>query len=282
MLRECLHGLAKLQQKPSISQLLTIFLENLPRIFAARRGQIPCVAITRGFQYCRVAGCTAANGIEMGIELTSTVALAAGAAWASGINLYAALLMMGILGSTGSLVLPSDLEILTHPLVMTAAGFMYCVEFFADKTPGIDTGWDVLHTFIRIPAGATLAAAAVGDLDPALQLAAFIIGGGLAAGTHTAKAGSRAMINTSPEPVTNWSASVTEDIVVIGGLWTALHYPVVFLVFLVVFMLLLVWLLPKLFRALRSVFLKVRSFIRGDEIDAESRAKVPATDSPES
>ncbi len=218
----------------------------------------------------------------MGIELTSTVALAAGAAWASGINLYAALLMMGILGSTGSLVLPSDLEILTHPLVMTAAGFMYCVEFFADKTPGIDTGWDVLHTFIRIPAGATLAAAAVGDLDPALQLAAFIIGGGLAAGTHTAKAGSRAMINTSPEPVTNWSASVTEDIVVIGGLWTALHYPVVFLVFLVVFMLLLVWLLPKLFRALRSVFLKVRSFIRGDEIDAESRAKVPATDSPES
>ena len=92
----------------------------------------------------------------MGIELTSTVALAAGAAWASGINLYAAVLMMGILGSTGSLTLPSDLEILTHPLVITAAGFMYCVEFFADKMPGVDTGWDVLHTFIRIPAGATL------------------------------------------------------------------------------------------------------------------------------
>ena len=218
----------------------------------------------------------------MGIELTSTVALAAGAAWASGINLYAALLMMGILGSTGSLALPSDLEILTHPLVMTAAGFMYCVEFFADKTPGVDTGWDVLHTFIRIPAGATLAAAAVGELDPALQLAAFIIGGGLAASSHTAKAGSRVMINTSPEPVSNWGASVTEDVVVIGGLWTALHYPVVFLILLLIFMLLLVWLLPKLFRALRSVFLKIKTFIKGDEMQSESTIDVPAADSSDS
>ena len=218
----------------------------------------------------------------MGIELTSTVALAAGAAWASGINLYAAVLMMGILGSTGSLTLPSDLEILTHPLVITAAGFMYCVEFFADKMPGVDTGWDVLHTFIRIPAGATLAAAAVGELDPAMQLAAFIIGGGLAAGSHTAKAGSRAMINMSPEPVTNWTASITEDVIVIGGLWAALNYPVVFLSLLAVFLLLLVWLLPKLFRALRSVFLKVKTFIKGDEIHAESTINTPASDSSES
>ena len=218
----------------------------------------------------------------MGIELTSTVALAAGAAWASGINLYAALLMMGILGSTGSLTLPSDLEILTHPLVITAAGFMYCVEFFADKMPGVDTGWDVLHTFIRIPAGATLAAAAVGELDPAMQLAAFIIGGGLAAGSHTAKAGSRAMINMSPEPVSNWSASVTEDVMVIGGLWAALNYPVVFLSLLAVFLLVLVWLLPKLFRALRSIFLKVKTFIKGDEIHAESTINIPASDSSES
>lgn len=218
----------------------------------------------------------------MGIEMTSTVALAAGAAWASGINLYAALLMMGILGATGSLALPSDLEILTHPLVMTAAGFMYCVEFFADKTPGVDSGWDVLHTFIRIPAGATLAAAAVGDMDPALQLAAFIVGGGLAASSHTAKAGTRAMINTSPEPVTNWTASVTEDVVVIGGLWTALHYPVVFLVFLVIFMLLLIWLMPKLFRALRSVFFKIKTFIKGDEIRTESTVNIPAADSSDS
>ena len=165
---------------------------------------------------------------------------------------------------------------------MTAAGFMYCVEFFADKTPGVDTGWDVLHTFIRIPAGATLAAAAVGELDPALQLAAFIIGGGLAASSHAAKAGSRAMINTSPEPVTNWSASVTEDVVVIGGLWTALHYPVIFLILLLVFMLLLVWLLPKLFRALRSVFLKIKTFIKGDEIHTQSTINIPSADSSDS
>ena len=148
--------------------------------------------------------------------------------------------------------------------------------------PGVDTGWDVLHTFIRIPAGATLAAAAVGELDPAMQLAAFIIGGGLAAGSHTAKAGSRAMINMSPEPVTNWTASITEDVIVIGGLWAALNYPVVFLSLLAVFLLLLVWLLPKLFRALRSVFLKVKTFIKGDEIHAESTINTPASDSSES
>lgn len=209
----------------------------------------------------------------MGIEMTSTLALAAGAAWASGINLYAALLMFGILGATGSLSLPSDLEILTHPLVMAAAGFMYCVEFFADKTPGIDTGWDVLHTFIRIPAGAALAAAAVGHLDPAVQLAAFIIGGGLAASSHAAKAGSRAMINTSPEPLTNWTASVTEDVVVVAGLWTALNYPAVFLGLLLVFLLLIAWLLPKLYCALRMIYCKVMGFIRGDQGDGDPGAR---------
>lgn len=200
----------------------------------------------------------------MSVELTSTLALAAGAAWASGINLYAAMLVFGLLGASGSLVLPGDLEILTHPLVMTAAGFMYCVEFFADKTPGVDTGWDVLHTFIRIPAGAALAAAALGDLDPAVQAAAFIVGGGLAAGSHAMKTGSRALINTSPEPVTNWTASVSEDVLVVAGLWTALNHPVTFLALLAVFLVLLVWLLPKLYRALRRVFSRLRAFIRGE------------------
>jgi len=166
----------------------------------------------------------------MGLEMTATIALAGGAAWASGINLYAALLMFGILGSTGSLELPPDLQILAHPLVITAAGFMYMVEFFADKTPGVDSAWDVAHTFVRIPAGAVMAAAAVGELDPAVQMAAFVIGGSLAAGSHAAKSGSRALINTSPEPVTNWAASFTEDAMVIGGLWAAINHPTLFLV----------------------------------------------------
>jgi hypothetical protein len=214
----------------------------------------------------------------MGVELISTVALAAGAAWASGINLYAALLVFGLLGATGALDLPPDLEILTHPLVITAAGFMYCVEFFADKTPGVDTGWDAIHTFIRIPAGAVLAAAAVGELDPAVQLAALIIGGGLAAGAHALKAGSRILINTSPEPVTNWTASVAEDAVVVAGLWAAVFQPFLFLGLLVAFLALLVWLLPRLVRAIRVLWSKVRAVLRGD--DAAAPSATPATGTP--
>lgn len=196
-------------------------------------------------------------------EIISTIALTAGVAWASGINLYAAILMLGVLGASGSLDLPPGLEILMHPLVMTAAGFMYIVEFFADKTPGLDSAWDVLHTFIRIPAGAVLAAAAVGDLDPVVRMAAFILGGSLAAGAHAMKTGSRVLINTSPEPVSNWLASLTEDIAVIAGLWAALSQPVLFLVLLALFVVLLVWLLPKLARAIVGLFSKGATLLRG-------------------
>ncbi len=188
------------------------------------------------------------------MDITQTIALTLGAAWASGINLYAAMLMLGYLGTTGSLELPPDLQVLTHPLVMLSAGVMYCVEFFADKVPGIDTGWDGLSTFIRIPAGAVLAAGAVGEVGTAAQLAAAIAGGTLAAGSHATKAGTRVLINTSPEPISNWFASVGEDVAVIAGLWTALHYPALFIVMLVIFILLMIWLLPKLWRGIRRVF----------------------------
>jgi hypothetical protein len=188
------------------------------------------------------------------MDITQTIALTLGAAWASGINLYAAMLMLGYLGTTGSLDLPPDLQILSHPLVMLSAGVMYCIEFFADKVPGIDTGWDGLSTFIRIPAGAVLAAGAVGEVGTAAHLAAAIAGGTLAAGSHATKAGTRMLINTSPEPISNWFASVGEDVAVIAGLWTALHYPVLFIVLLVMFILLMIWLLPKLWRGIRSVF----------------------------
>jgi len=188
------------------------------------------------------------------MDITQTIALTLGAAWASGINLYAAILMLGYLGSTGSLDLPPDLQILTHPLVMLSAGVMYCIEFFADKVPGVDTGWDGLSTFIRIPAGAVLAAGAVGEVGTAAQLAAAIAGGTLAAGSHATKAGTRVLINTSPEPVSNWLASVGEDVAVIAGLWTALYHPVLFIVLLILFILLMIWLLPKLWRGIRRVF----------------------------
>lgn len=188
------------------------------------------------------------------MDITQTIALTMGVAWASGINLYAAILMLGYLGTTGSLDLPPHLEVLSNPMVMLAAGLMYCVEFFTDKVPGVDTGWDGLSTFIRIPAGAVLAAGAVGEVGTAAQLAAGIAGGTLATGSHVTKAGTRVLINTSPEPFTNWFASVGEDVAVIAGLWTALYHPVLFIVLLVVFILLMVWLLPKLWRGIKKAF----------------------------
>lgn len=181
------------------------------------------------------------------------IALAMGVAWASGINLYAAILVLGILGSTGNVTLPPDLMILTDPLVIAAAGVMYVVEFFADKIPGVDNGWDTIHTFIRVPLGALLAAEAVGEMNPAVAIAAAILGGGLAASTHATKSGARILINTSPEPVTNWLTSLGEDFAVIVGLWTALHYPLVFIIFLVFFIILLVWLLPKIWRGVKRL-----------------------------
>lgn len=198
-------------------------------------------------------------------QIIQTISLTMGAAWASGLNLYAALLVLGIMGTTGNMVLPPNLEILQDPLVLMAAGFMYCVEFFADKTPGVDSGWDSIHTFIRIPAGVLLAAGAVGDISPAAALAAGIVGGGIAAGTHAAKAGTRLLINTSPEPVTNWTASVLEDLAVIGGLWAALRHPYLFLALFAVFVLLVIWLLPKIWKGIRKIFTRIARLFRKKE-----------------
>ena len=181
------------------------------------------------------------------------LALALGAGWASGLNLYAAVLALGYFNATGDLLLPPELQILSDPLVMLAAGLMYCVEFFADKTPGVDSGWDALHTFLRIPAGAVLAAGAVGDVSPALQIAAGLVGGTLAAGTHFTKAGARVLINTSPEPFSNWAASVTEDVAVFAAIWTAVHHPALWLALLALSVALIVWLLPRLWRGIRRV-----------------------------
>ncbi len=193
----------------------------------------------------------------------SIIALAMGIGWASGLNLYAAILTLGLMGATDAIVLPPDLQILASPVVIFAALFMYCVEFFADKIPGIDSGWDAIHTFIRIPAGAVLAAGAVGDVDPALALAAGLIGGALAASSHLTKASARLAINTSPEPFSNWAASIAEDVAVIGGLWVALHHPVVFLVLLALVLAAIAWLLPKLLRFIRRIFAKIAGWLGG-------------------
>jgi len=191
--------------------------------------------------------------VEQLEPIIKTIALTMGVAWASGINLYAAILVLGIMGATGNINLPPQLVVLSDPLVIGAAGVMYVTEFFADKVPGVDTGWDTIQTFIRIPVGALLAAAAVGDVNPPVAIAAAILGGGMAASTHATKSGARVLINTSPEPFTNWAASLGEDIAVVVGLWTALYYPWLFVIFLVLFILLLVWLLPKIWKGVKTV-----------------------------
>jgi hypothetical protein len=189
--------------------------------------------------------------------LLHTLALTMGVAWASGINLYAAVAVLGLAGNAGYVQLPDTLAIVEDPLVIIAACFMYCVEFFADKIPGVDSTWDALHTFIRIPAGAMLAAGAVGDVTPALAVTAGLLGGSVTAATHATKAGTRMLINTSPEPFSNWFASITEDLAVFAGLWAALAHPAIFLILLTLFLLSLCWLLPKVWRGLKAVFRKI-------------------------
>ena len=182
------------------------------------------------------------------------VALAAALGWASGIRLYAVLFIVGGLGYLGVVDLPHGLALLAHPWVLAASGFMFCVEFFADKIPGVDTVWDFVHTFIRIPAGAALAASVFGDSPAAATFAAAILGGSLAAGSHFAKAGSRAVINTSPEPFSNWAASFGEDLAVGTVLWLAFAHPIAALVVLLCLVAFTIWLIPKIWRFIRKLF----------------------------
>lgn len=204
-------------------------------------------------------------------SVIAVLAMTMGAAWASGINLYAALLVLGIAGATGNIELPQQLQVLQDPMVVAAAGLMYFIEFFADKIPGVDSAWDTLHTFIRIPAGAMLAAGAVGDVTPAVAITAGILGGGMAATSHVTKAGLRLAANTSPEPLTNWALSIGEDIAVVAGLWVALSHPWLFLSALVLFMLLVAWLLPKIWRAIARMFATVRGWLARTRPGATAR-----------
>jgi hypothetical protein len=197
------------------------------------------------------------------MEHLQTLALAGGLAWGSGLRLYAVVFAAGMLARHGLLDLPASLQVLEHPLVLGVAGFMLSIEFLADKIPVVDSVWDAVHTFIRIPAGAILAALALGDHDPALMLAAGLAGGVLTAGTHAAKSGSRALINASPEPFSNIGASLGEDATVLAGLYAAFLHPLPFLILLGLFVLLLIWLLPRLVRGIALVFGRILGFARG-------------------
>jgi hypothetical protein len=198
------------------------------------------------------------------IDPWQLVALAAALGWASGLRLYAVLFIVGGVGYLHVVELPAGLAVLAHPLVLAASGFMCFVEFFADKIPGVDSAWDVVQTFIRIPAGAALAASVFGDASTAWMVAAAILGGTLAAGSHLAKTGSRALINTSPEPFSNWAASFGEEVAVGGMLWLAFAHPLVALVVLALLVALTVWLVPKVWRLLRGLVQRASRFLAGD------------------
>lgn len=190
------------------------------------------------------------------VETLSATALAGGLSWASGLRLYMTLFMAGALARAGWLELPSALQVLESPWVLGVTGLLLVVEFLADKIPGVDSAWDAIQTFIRIPAGAILSVAALGQMDPAWTTIAALLGGTLAASAHFTKAGSRALINTSPEPFSNWAASFSEEAVVATGLWAAFFHPWLWFVLLALFLVLTVWLLPKLWRGMRWLFRK--------------------------
>ncbi len=193
-------------------------------------------------------------------DFIAAIAMALGASWASGLNLYATALILGGLGALGAVDLPPDLVVLESPVVLIAALVLYGLEFFADKIPGVDTLNDTVHTFIRIPAGAMLAFGSVsGVAEPWQAAAALVLGGLVSAGSHAAKTGSRALINTSPEPFSNWFASIFEDVIVLVGLLLALFQPTIFLIWMVCFVLFLLWFLPKLWRGLSSVWRTLQS-----------------------
>lgn len=211
-----------------------------------------------------IAGMTQKNTQAM--DMAQLLALAAALGWASGIRLYAVVFITGMAGWIGWLPLPSGLSVLQHPAVLAGSGFMLFVEFFADKIPGLDTLWDLVHSVIRVPAGAALAAGVFGADSATMGMAAGLLGGTLAATSYATKATTRAALNTSPEPFSNVAVSLLEDGLVVGMMWLATHYPVAFGIALFVVIVLSVWLLTVLFKFLKSLIRRIKSWLDGEGI----------------
>jgi hypothetical protein len=188
------------------------------------------------------------------MDWLSTLGVALGSAWMSGINLYAAIATLGLLQRFGYAHLPGDLDYLSHWWIIGLASSLYAVEFVADKIPAFDTVWDGFHTFIRVPAGAILAASAFAHMDPGIRIAALLVGGGVALGSHSAKAATRMGANLSPEPFSNIALSLSEDVIVIGSSLLAAFHPVILIAVVAVSLAAAAWLLPKIFRTVRRTF----------------------------
>ena len=192
------------------------------------------------------------------MDFIGTLALAMGSAWVSGINLYATVATLGLLGRFSGLDLPGELSVLTSWWVIGIASALYVVEFVADKVPIIDSTWDLIHTFIRVPAGAVLAATAFGEFDRGVQVVAFLLGGGIALSSHSAKSATRVAINTSPEPASNVAMSLTEDVVAVGGTLLSVFVPILMIILVAAFMVIAIIMLPRIIRLLRRMVARIR------------------------
>ena len=201
----------------------------------------------------------------------STLSLALGSAWTSGINLYATVTVLGLLQKFGAAKLPGGLDALDNWWIIGVAGGLYLVEFFADKFPYVDSVWDVVHTFIRVPAGAVVAYSATSQLDSSIAIPATLLGGGLALSSHGTKAALRVGANLSPEPVSNWLLSLVEDVIAFVGTFLAVFAPVIIISILLVFLLFFFWFFPKVFRAIKRMMRAVGAFFRGESFSDIAR-----------
>ena len=196
------------------------------------------------------------------MDFISTLAIGMGASWVSGINLYATVATLGLLSRLANLKLPGELEVLTNWWVIGVALFLFVIEFVADKIQVVDSVWDVIHTFIRIPAGAVIAATAFGDFDRRIQVIALLVGGGLALSSHGTKAATRAIINTSPEPVSNIVVSLAEDVLVVISILLAVFLPILIFFVIAAGLAFSLWILPKVIRFFQNVGRRVRGLFR--------------------
>ncbi|MCC6763260.1 MAG: DUF4126 domain-containing protein [Deltaproteobacteria bacterium] len=213
-------------------------------------------------------------------DTIAALGLALGTAFTAGLNLYATVAALGLAAQAGAIQLPPDLQVLAHPGVITLALVLYVVEFFADKVPYVDSAWDAVHTFIRVPAGAILAARAFGPVSPPLELAAVLAGGSMALAAHATKATTRLALNASPEPFSNWVASVAEDATALVGVWLVFNHPLLMLGFLAAFVIGVAWMAPKVWRGLRSLFRRLGGRDDGSGASRQSRAPEGTGEAP--
>lgn len=201
----------------------------------------------------------------------STLSLALGTAWTSGINLYATVSVLGLLQKFGATKLPGGLDALDNWWIIGVAGFLYAIEFFADKIPYVDSVWDVVHTFIRVPAGAVVAYAATSQMDGSVGIIATLLGGGLAFSSHGTKAALRAGANLSPEPISNWVLSIVEDVIAFAVSLLAVFAPVLIAVILLVFSVFFLWFAPKIYRGIKKLFNGIRALFAGENYKTVAR-----------